>query len=66
MAQITCSQCNGWYDSERELREHIQGAHRRFFSEESVLQHDRKQLDDFEVTGDTLNEDRVLGDGYPR
>jgi PilZ domain len=38
-ARITCSQCNGWYDSERELWDHIQAAHRRFFSEQTTFQH---------------------------
>jgi hypothetical protein len=28
MARITCSHCNAWYDSERELREHMKTAHR--------------------------------------
>ena len=34
MARITCSQCDGWYGSERELRDHMQAAHRRFDSEQ--------------------------------
>jgi hypothetical protein len=38
MARITCSQCDGWYDSERELRDHMQAAHRRFDSEQSTFQ----------------------------
>jgi hypothetical protein len=28
MARITCNQCNAWYDSERELRDHMKTAHR--------------------------------------
>ena len=36
MALITCSQCNAWYNSERELREHMQWAHREFGTEQSV------------------------------
>ena len=24
MARITCSECNAWYNSERELRDHMQ------------------------------------------
>jgi hypothetical protein len=39
VARITCSQCNGWYNSERELRDHMQVAHRRFAPEQSTLQH---------------------------
>ena len=27
-ARITCSQCNAWYSTERELRDHMQTAHR--------------------------------------
>jgi len=38
-ARITCSECNAWYDSERELRDHIQTAHRRFVSEQTTFQH---------------------------
>lgn len=30
MARITCSICDGWYDSERDLTHHMQAAHRRF------------------------------------
>jgi hypothetical protein len=32
-AQITCSQCNAWYDSEWELHEHMKVAHREHGSE---------------------------------
>jgi len=38
-ARITCGQCNGWYNSESELRDHMQTAHRRFVPEQSTLQH---------------------------
>lgn len=38
-ARITCTQCNGWFDSERDLRDHMQVAHRRFVSELSTFQH---------------------------
>src|SRR3981081_3299488 len=44
-ARITCSQCNGWYNSERELWEHMQSAHRRFVSEQSTFQHGGTQPD---------------------
>ena len=37
VARITCSQCNGWYDSERELWDHMNAAHRRFVSEQTDL-----------------------------
>jgi hypothetical protein len=33
-AQITCNQCNAWYDSERELHEHMRAAHREHGSEQ--------------------------------
>jgi uncharacterized membrane protein len=33
MARITCSQCNAWYSTERELRDHMQTAHRQAGSE---------------------------------
>jgi|ERR1039458_3948947 hypothetical protein len=39
VARITCSECNGCYDSERELRDHMQMAHRRFVLEQSTFQH---------------------------
>src|ERR1022692_4949196 len=48
VARITCSECNGWYDSERELCEHMQRAHRRFVSGESTFQHGDTQPDSFE------------------
>ncbi len=32
-AQITCSQCSAWYDSERQLHEHMKAAHREHGSE---------------------------------
>ena len=47
VARITCSQCDGWYDSERELRDHMQAAHRRFDSEQSTFQHGGTQPDSF-------------------
>jgi hypothetical protein len=37
MARITCSQCNACYNSESELRDHMQATHRRFVSEQSTL-----------------------------
>ena len=39
MARITCSQCNGWYASERELWDHLQEVHRRSVSEQRTFQH---------------------------
>ena len=48
MARITCSLCNGCYDSGSELRDHMQAAHRRFVSERSTSEHDGTQPDSFE------------------
>jgi hypothetical protein len=45
VARITCSQCDGWYDSERELQHHMQTAHRRCVSEQSTFQHCGTQPD---------------------
>jgi hypothetical protein len=36
-ARITCSQCEGWYNSERELSDHMYAVHRRFVSEPSPV-----------------------------
>jgi hypothetical protein len=38
-ARITCRVCDGWYDSERELRDHMRAAHRRFIAEPITSQH---------------------------
>jgi hypothetical protein len=37
VARITCSECEGWYNSERELSDHMHAAHRRCISEPSAL-----------------------------
>jgi hypothetical protein len=47
-ARITCPQCDGWYNSESELRNHMQTAHRRFVPEQSIFQHGSTQPDSFE------------------
>jgi hypothetical protein len=47
VSRLTCSQCYGWYNSERELRDHIQAALRRFVSEQSTFQHGGTQPDSF-------------------
>ena len=38
VARITCSECNSYYASERELWDHMQEVHRRFVSEQSTFQ----------------------------
>jgi|HubBroStandDraft_4_1064222.scaffolds.fasta_scaffold1184606_1 hypothetical protein len=45
MSPITCSQCDGWYASERELKDHMQMAHRRSVPEQSPVQRDGTQPD---------------------
>jgi hypothetical protein len=39
MARITCRQCNGLYDSERELHDHMRAAHRALVSEQITFRH---------------------------
>jgi hypothetical protein len=36
MAPTTCNQCKAWYNSERELRDHMRTAHRWVGSEQSL------------------------------
>ncbi len=48
VARITCSECNSWYASERELWDHMQEVHRRSDSEQSTFQHGGTQPDSFE------------------
>jgi hypothetical protein len=57
MARITCSLCNGWYDSERELWDHMKAAHRKFVPEQSTFQHGGKQPDRFEDQFGTTKEE---------
>jgi hypothetical protein len=47
MAPITCNLCDGYYNSERELRDHMQTAHRRFVPEQNTFQSDRTLPDSF-------------------
>lgn len=44
-ARTTCNVCNGWYESERALRDHMQTAHRRFVFEQSTFRHGATQPD---------------------
>ena len=57
VARITCSECNGWYNSERELRDHMQTFHRRFVSDQSTFQTDRKQQDNLKHDPDPSKEE---------
>ena len=56
MAPITCSQCNGWYTSDRELRDHMQAAHRRFVSVQSTFQHGGTQPDSLALLTSSLRQ----------
>jgi hypothetical protein len=49
VARIACSVCNGWYNSESELRDHMQTVHRRFVSEQGTFQQGGAQPDAFEI-----------------
>ena len=57
VARITCSQCNGWYDAERELRDHMQTAHRRFVTDQSAFQDGSTQPDSLKNQPETSKED---------
>jgi hypothetical protein len=45
MARITCVECNAWYNSERELRDHMRTVHRRFGLDQSSSRSVAAQLD---------------------
>jgi hypothetical protein len=49
MARITCSQCNAWYDSERELCEHMKTAHRGGGSEQANSLRDGTEQDSAKI-----------------
>ncbi len=57
VARITCCVCNGWYDSERELWDHMLAVHRRFFSEQSTFPHSSTQPDSFKNQRGTSKEE---------
>jgi len=38
-SRITCSECNGWYESERELWDHMRMVHRRFVPEPCIFEY---------------------------
>jgi hypothetical protein len=56
-ARIICGQCNGWYNSESELRNHMQSAHRRLVPEQSTFQHGGTQPDSFKNRLGTTKEE---------
>jgi hypothetical protein len=45
VGRITCGICNGWYNSESELRVHMQTVHRRFLTDQNTFQNDCTQQD---------------------
>jgi hypothetical protein len=57
VARITCGICNGWYNSESELRDHMQSVHRRSVSEQSISQHGGTQPDSLEIQPGTSKEE---------
>jgi hypothetical protein len=57
VAQLSCSLCNGWYNSERELRDHMQTVHRRFVSEQDTFQNKSTQQDAFKIQLGTSKEE---------
>jgi hypothetical protein len=57
VARITCSVCNGWYNSESELRDHMQTVHRRVFLEESTSPHGGTQPDNIKDILSTSKEE---------
>ena len=56
-ARITCNLCNGWYNSEREMRDHMQTVHRPFVSDQSTFQTDLKQQDNLKHDPDPSKEE---------
>ena len=57
VARITCSVCNGWYNSERELGNHMQTVHRRFVSEQNTFQNDCTHQDSLKNQPSTSKEE---------
>jgi hypothetical protein len=49
IARIVCSQCNAWYDTERELRDHIETAHRGRGPGQSSSLRDRTEQDSADI-----------------
>jgi len=44
----SCHQCNGWYNSESELYEHMQTVHRRCVPQQSNLPREVNEPNDFD------------------
>jgi hypothetical protein len=55
MAQTTCTQCNAWYSSERELRVHLVTVHRIFGPEQSD-----SKLDDTDMEVAAVHRDQPV------
>jgi hypothetical protein len=56
IARIVCSQCNAWYDTERELREHMMTAHREGTSEQGSSHRDGTEQDSSNTQPPTKSE----------
>jgi hypothetical protein len=48
-ARSSCSQCNGWYNSEIELYEHMQAVHRRCVPSLNAFRHELNRPRDFDT-----------------
>jgi hypothetical protein len=66
VTRISCSKCNGWYVSERELRDHMQTAHRRFVLEQTAFQKGASQPDIFNNQLGTSKEEWAKLSGHLR
>jgi|CZKC01.1.fsa_nt_gi hypothetical protein len=64
-ARITCRVCDGWYDSDRELRDHMQAAHRRFISEPSGSQYGGTQSENLKSEPRAPNEESTNRESSP-
>jgi hypothetical protein len=62
-ARITCTECNGWYVTERDLRDHMRTAHRRFVSDDGGQQQGVTQQDGLRNQAGTSREEwaRISG-----
>ena len=55
-ARISCNECNGWYNSESELYEHMRTVHRRCVSQPSTSRQDLARPGDFNTQLPSKNE----------
>jgi hypothetical protein len=57
VARVTCSQYDGWYNSESELPDHMKTVHRMFFLEQSTFPHGGTQPDSIKDIFSTSKEE---------